>query len=139
MAILSLFGKPQKKKSRRSYLIAQIDAIMSKRVRERDGHCCRHCGRVRGVYGRYDKKGHVFHHHIFTKARLSTRWTLENGVTLCYHCHVWAHAAGEEFREWILSFMDQAEYDALYLRSQMRGGYREIDLELFLKERRKGN
>jgi len=132
MPILSLF-KTKPKKSRRAYLIAQIDAIMSKRVRERDGHCCRHCGRVRGVYGRYDKKGHVFHHHIFTKARLSTRWTLENGVTLCYYCHQWAHAAGEEFREWVLGWYGEAQYEALYIKSQFRASFKECDLEMLLK------
>ena len=135
MAILSLFGKPKKKKSRRAYLIGEIDKIVSLKVRERDGHYCRHCGRPRGFYG--DKKGHVFHHHILTKSRLPTRWLLENGVTLCFHCHVWAHSAGEEFREWVLTWMSQAQYELLYIRSQMRGGFRECDLEFLLRDMRR--
>jgi 5-methylcytosine-specific restriction endonuclease McrA len=125
MAILSLF-KTKKKKSRRAYLIAQIDAIVSIQVRERDGNRCRKCGRQP-----------CYHHHIFTKTRLATRWTLKNGVTLCFHCHRWAHAAGEEFRQWVLSWMDQGEYDQLYLWSQTRAGYRVCDLELLLWGTRK--
>jgi len=135
MPILTLL-KTKPKRSRRAYLIAQIDAIMSLRVRERDNYTCRKCGQNRSAYGRFGEKGHVFHHHIFTKSRLPTRWIPENGVSLCYFCHRWAHSAGEEFREWILSWMDQGEYDQLYLWSQTRGGYRENDLEWLLKEMR---
>jgi hypothetical protein len=61
---------------------------------------------------------------------------MENGITLCFHCHKKAHAAPEEFRVWILSWMPQKEYDQLYLKSQMRGGFKEIDLEWLLKEMR---
>ncbi|MFH2076576.1 MAG: hypothetical protein ABIJ57_14735, partial [Pseudomonadota bacterium] len=114
MPILSLF-KTKKKKSRRTYLIGEIDKIVSLKVRKRDNYTCRKCGQNRSAYGLFGKKGHVFHHHIFTKSRLSTRWLLENGVTLCYFCHRWAHAAGEEFREWVLSWMPKAQYEVLYI------------------------
>ena len=128
MPILGLFKKKTPKKSRRSYLIAQIDAIMSKRIRGRDGNRCRRCGRER-----------VFAHHIFTKTRLSTRFVPENLISLCFHCHRWAHSAGEEFREWILSWMNKGEYDQLYLWSQTRGGFKEIDLKLMLWDIRRTN
>ena len=124
MPLMTLF-KTKPKKSRRSCLIAQIDAIISKRIRERDGNRCRRCGRER-----------VFAHHIFTKTRLATRWVPKNLISLCFHCHQWAHAAGEEFRAWILTWMDHGEYDQLYLWSQIRSGYRENDLEWLLKEMR---
>lgn len=134
MPILGLF-KTKPKKSRRAYLIGEIDKIVSLKVRERDGYRCRKCGRERGF--RSDQI-RVFHHHIFTKSRLSTRWLLENGVTLCYFCHRWAHAAGEEFREWVLSWMPKAQYEVLYIRSQMRGGLKECDLEFLLRDMRRG-
>ena len=131
MSILSIF-KTKKKKSRRAYLIAQLDAIVSKQVRERDGYRCRKCGRK-------GEKGAVAHHHIFTKTRLATRWMKENGVTLCFHCHRWAHAAGEEFREWVLNWMPKEEYDQLYLWSQTRASFKVCDLELMLWGMRKDN
>lgn len=133
MAILSLFKTPRKHKtkSRRRYLIAQLDTLMSIKVRTRDEYRCRRCGK------RAENKGEVAHHHIFTKTRLTTRWIPENGVTFCFHCHRWAHAAGEEFREWVLSFMPEAEYRRLYILSQMRGGFKECDLELLLWDMRR--
>ena len=122
MAVLGLFGKPKKQKSRRASLRKALDIEMSKQVRKRDNHRCRRCG-----------KETVYHHHIFTKTRLTTRWDMKNGVSLCFFCHRWAHSAAEEFRQWVLSWMSQTEYDKLYLRSQMRGGYKEIDLMWLLK------
>ena len=129
MTILSIFKQKKRKRSRRAYLIEALDKITSVRVRTRDGYECRVCGGQK-------QTGRVYHHHIFTKIRLSTRWKLENGVTLCIHCHRWAHSAGEEFRAWVISWMGQKEYDALYLKSQMRGGFKEIDLVWLLREMR---
>jgi hypothetical protein len=123
--IISLFKPKKKKKSQRSYLIGELDKITSIKVRTRDGYKCRKCGREK-----------VSHHHIFTKVRLTTRWDLSNGLSLCFYCHRNAHAAAEEFRAWVVSWMGQKEYDALYLKSQMRGGFKESDLTWLLKEMR---
>lgn len=128
--ILSILKDKKKKRSRRSYLIGQLDSITSKLVRTRDGYRCRKCGKLAVI------KGDVAHHHIFTKTRFPTRWMPENGVCLCFRCHRWAHSAGEEFRRWVVSWMGQAEYDQLYLWSQTRGGFREWDMEMMLKEAR---
>ena len=125
--VLSLFKERKpKKKSRRSYLVKALDAIVSRKVRDRDGNRCRKCGRER-----------VYHHHIFTKTRLTTRWDLANGVSLCFFCHRWAHAAAEEFRQWIISFMGEKDYNSLYVKSQFRGGFKDVDLEFLLKEMRR--
>ena len=124
--ILSILKAPKKKKSRRAYLIGQLDRLVSLKVRERDENRCKKCGRTP-----------CYHHHIFTKTRLATRWNLKNGISVCFHCHRWAHAAGEEFRQWVISWMGQKEYDALYITSQMRAGYKEVDLEWMLKDLRR--
>jgi hypothetical protein len=126
MSILSIFKEKKKPQSRRKRLIKALDDLMSKQVRERDSCRCRKCGRER-----------VYHHHIFTKTRLSTRWDISNGVSLCFHCHRWAHAAAEEFRKWVLTWMPLKDYDALYIKSQMRAGFKEIDLEWLLKDMRR--
>ena len=136
MTVLSLFKTPKPKKSKRGALIKALDDLTSIKVRERDGYRCRRCGRVA------INKNDVAHHHIFTKTRLTTRWDERNGVTLDFHCHRWAHAAGEEFRRWVLSWMSQAEYDALYIKSQMRGGFKIVDLEWlcsFMRSRLRGD
>ena len=124
--ILSLLKPPKRKRSRRSYLVGQLDAITSRKVRDRDGNRCRRCGRMDRVY----------HHHLMTKTRMATRWQEANGVTLCYFCHRWAHSAPEEFRRWVLTWMNQGEYDQLYLWSQARASFKEVDLEWMLKEAR---
>jgi len=122
--VLSLLKAPKPKKSRRKQLISELDKVMSLKVRERDNHTCRKCGRT----------GRVFHHHIMSKTRLTTRWIMENGVALCFWCHRWAHSAPEEFRNWILTWMSEKQYDELYLKSQMRGGYHDCDLEWLLRD-----
>ena len=130
MAILTLFKTPKRKTSRRSYLIKALDDLMSLKVRERDHHACRKCGVKK-------QGGRVYHHHLMTKTRLTTRWIMENGVTLCFWDHRWAHSAPEEFRAWVLSWMPEKQYNELYLRSQMRGGYKEIDLEWLIRDLKK--
>ena len=47
-------------------------------VRERDGKC-RNCGKT----APYKLEAH----HIWPRGRKSTRLLLENGITLCVHCH----------------------------------------------------
>ena len=128
MTILSLFKQPKPKKSRRAYLIKAIDDIVSLQVRKRDGHKCRKCG----------WEGRVFHHHIFgKKAHPATRWVLENGITVCYHCHVSAHASPEDFRRWVIGWMGEKEYENLYIRAQMRTSFKVCDLELLLWDMRR--
>lgn len=128
MPVLSFFKEPRKKKSRRAYLIKAIDDLVSLRVRERDHHTCRKCGRT----------GRVYHHHIFgKKAHPSTRWEISNGITACYHCHVSAHASPEDFRRWTIGWMGEKEYEALYVKAQMRISFKLIDLEWMLMDLRK--
>ena len=126
MAILSLFKTPKRKTSRRSYLIKALDDLISKQVRERDGYHCRKCGRTP-----------CYHHHLMTKKRLSTRWDLANGVPLCFHDHRWAHAAPEEFRQWVIGWFGKEQYEALYIKSQFRTSFKTCDLEWLLKEMRR--
>lgn len=122
MATLSLFKQPKRKKSRKAQLIKALDDLVSKQVRERDGHRCRKCNRES-----------VYHHHIFgKKAHPSTRWVLQNGISLCFHCHRDAHASPEDFRRWIISWMGEKSYESLYIKAQMRTSFKVCDLELLL-------
>ena len=123
MTILSLFKQPKPKKSHRAYLIKALDDFVSRQVRERDGHRCRKCGRHR-----------VFAHHIFgKKAHPSTRWTLENLLSVCFGCHRDAHASPEDFRRWVIGWLGEAQYEALYIKAQFRTSFKTCDLEMLLK------
>lgn len=122
MAVLGLFGKPKKAKSKRSALKKALDVEMSKQVRERDKHRCRRCGKEK-----------VYAHHLFGKgAHSSTRWNLDNLLSLCFFCHRSAHASPEDFRRWVLSWMGETEYENLYIKAQMRTSFKEVDLQWLL-------
>jgi len=53
------------------------DVKWSRRVRERDG-CCQICGKK-------DKRLNA--HHLIPKNFTKYRWDMDNGITLCVHCH----------------------------------------------------
>ena len=127
MSVLSLLKQPKQKKSRKAYLVKCLDDLVSRQVRERDFHRCRKCGRER-----------VYHHHIFgKKAHPATRWVLENGISVCFFCHRDAHASPEDFRRWVIGWMGEPEYEALYIRAQMRTSFKEVDLDWLLKDFRR--
>ena len=58
----------------------QLDALWSKRVRERDGKCMM-CSSTEKLQA---------HHYIKCKSRsLKYRWDIRNGITLCFTCHLY--------------------------------------------------
>lgn len=54
------------------------DTLWSKMVRERDGRC-RRCGKCPPY--KLDA------HHVMPRSRRATRYLIDNGITLCTHCH----------------------------------------------------
>ena len=68
-----------------------LDNEWGRRVRERDGNQCTQCGAVKDLTA----------HHWCRNAQRSraARWCLDNGITLCYACHIrFAH----ERPDWLL-------------------------------------
>lgn len=89
------------------------DRDWSRRVRERDRYMCRRCE----VH--YLANSTALHaHHIFTRSRKATRHDLDNGVSLCYGCHMWAHKNPLEFHEWAEKQLGEDAYDVLQARSR---------------------
>lgn len=61
----------------------KLDALWSKRVRERDNRCILCGGHINNI------KELQAHHWILTKNQSSKyRWDIRNGVSLCYGCHI---------------------------------------------------
>lgn len=70
--------------------------LWSEVVKLRDKNRCTYCGR----------KDRLNSHHIFSRSKKSTRYSLDNGITLCASCHTLssgfsAHKTPAEFIEWV--------------------------------------
>ena len=59
--------------------LGKWDKIWSKKVRERDGKCL-NCGKTESLNA----------HHVMPRGRKSTRFVLDNGISLCAGCHVFS-------------------------------------------------
>ena len=62
-----------------------LDRLWSKVVRKRDNHECQKCG------GDATEA-----HHIFGRRNYSTRWNIQNGISLCSYCHIWSTLSFEQ-------------------------------------------
>lgn len=89
------------------------DRAWSQRVRARDRYICRRCG----VH--YLPNSTALHaHHIFTRSRKATRHDDDNGLSLCYGCHMWAHKNPLEFHAWAEEELGTNLYDEVQNRSR---------------------
>jgi hypothetical protein len=92
--------------------------------------------RLRDKYCRYCKKVHNFNdlyaHHIYSVACKATKFDPENGICLCFKCHIpIAHRLFETFRRWLLqNWMSLEKYEALGARAETRMKYTVGDLKL---------
>jgi len=87
----------------------KLDKEWSEAVRERDGNVCQKCGSTKALNGA----------HIFgKKAHPATRHDVENGICLCWPCHVWwGHQEPVEFYDFVLKRMGKKRLDALRRRA----------------------
>ena len=86
-----------------------LDKLWSKIVRTRDSFTCQRCGK------RHDKKSRGLHaHHILTKGShgFSIRWDLDNGVAVCYGCHMFLQGNPDE-NEYFAKNILGIDYDGL--------------------------
>ena len=102
-----------KKANSVSVLTKKADALWSECVKIRDNFTCRYCW----------KTTHLNSHHLFTRARKSTRWSIDNWITLCSGCHTLsskfsAHQTPFEFFEWLEKQEGREYIDELSLQSR---------------------
>jgi hypothetical protein len=51
-------------------------------------------------------------HHIYGRTNLSTAFDPRYVLGLCVQCHVpWAHKNPDEFKEWVIRWMGEDEYE----------------------------
>ena len=65
---------------------------------------------------------HLNSHHIFSRAKKSVRWSLDNGICLCAGCHTFsstfsAHKAPMEFHAWLVDYMGEEKLEEVKQRS----------------------
>ena len=90
----------------------KLDDAWSKAVKERDGWKCCYCGTDKNLNS----------HHIYSRSKKSTRWELDNGITLCVSHHTFnsgfsAHKTPLEFIEWLTDLKGQDFIDGLRLKA----------------------
>jgi 5-methylcytosine-specific restriction endonuclease McrA len=99
--------KKRRTKSERTKRIGRIDTLWSIAVRTRDNYTCQYCGAA-------TKRSEA--HHIFGRTAMSTRFDLEDGVTLCWYCHHYRAPSGQ-FHHWAEhEWLGEAAYEALHER-----------------------
>lgn len=89
-------------------MVKKADALWSKLIRLRDP-VCRWCG----------KRPTRQAHHIFGRRARNTRWCLENGVGICFGCHLKGHENPLDFHDHIRAQMGADRYDLLRMASKI--------------------
>ena len=106
----------------------KLDDAWSKLVKIRDGYKCQVCG----------LESTLNSHHIFTRSRKSTRWDVDNGITLCVSHHTFnhkfsAHITGVEFTHWLELKVGEEWLSTLQQKSHQIAKYSKADKEELLK------
>jgi hypothetical protein len=117
-------SKVKKKKAKRPTLAKMrkiLDRLWFENIYKRDKGCCKRCGRKDTLAG----------HHIFgKKAYPSGRWLVENGILLCYSCHIhFAHAKPYMFEEFMKECKGVIWWFDLHETVQLKSQFRACDFE----------
>ena len=90
----------------------RLDLAWSKLVKLRARNKCEYCHKPTGLNS----------HHIYSRSKKSTRWDVENGISLCASHHTLsstfsAHKTSIEFVEWLTDYKGQDFIDRLRLKA----------------------
>ncbi len=96
--------------------IKKLDTLWSKLVKERAGHRCEVCG---------NSAGRLNSHHIISKgvSPRALRWDLDNGICVCFRCHVWFHGNPVDSGRWLIEKKGKAWWDLLKSRDEVGKKY----------------
>ena len=73
-----------------------LDALAAFVVKERDQRTCQKCGLVMMPFDENCQWA-----HIKSRTENAWRWDILNALTLCGHCHQWAHANPAQWGVWL--------------------------------------
>ena len=86
----------------------KFDIVFSKLIRSLAGHKCEFCRKV-------DTR--VECAHIFGRRAKSTRWDINNAVSLCHYHHRYFTENPVLFFDWLSEYLGEERLDALRLKS----------------------
>ena len=80
------------------------DLKWSRRIRERDGMCV--------ICGAHNKRLNA--HHLVPRQFLEYRWEMDNGISLCVHCHNFGKFSAHKNPLWFAQWMrENKKYEFL--------------------------
>ena len=112
--------RTRKPKSPRQRLIKICDDLWAETIKVRDGKC-RKTGRVDNLQAA----------HIISRGHFSTRWMLENGLTLTGGVHFrYTFVDNDKWADFCISQIGKEAYDSLKFLAEIRMHHKPNDLQL---------
>lgn len=107
----------------------KLDDAWAKLVKLKAGMKCEYCG----------KQTHLNSHHIYSRSKKSTRWSVINGICLCVGHHVFsssfsAHKTPLEFTDWLERYKGKEFIDLLRVKANAISKLHKFEKEILLKE-----
>lgn len=107
----------------------KLDEAWSTLVKLLAGGKCEYCG----------KQAYLNSHHVFSRSKKSTRWSVNNGVCLCVGHHTFsstfsAHKTPTEFTEWIRNKRGEQWYVNLRISAHGTVKWSNFEKEIILKD-----
>lgn len=120
-------GNQRSKKS----LTKDLDQAWSYLVKLRAGNKCEYCGETKALNS----------HHLFSRAKMSVRWDVKNGICLCVNHHIGvkfsAHKTPLSFDRWLLKRKGEQELDLLEVSANQIKKWEVFEMEILLSELKK--
>lgn len=121
-------NKTEKRKKTKSSIDKRLDTAWSRLVKLKSGNKCAVCSSEKALNS----------HHIYSRAKMSLRWSTENGICLCVGHHIGvkfsAHKTPIEFTEWLNEKLGPEFMDGLKYMAHTQSNLHEFEKEYLLKE-----
>jgi hypothetical protein len=121
-------GKKTVEKKKKGGIDDQLDDAWSLLVKIKAGFKCEYCGNTQALNS----------HHLSSRAKMTVRWDLNNGISLCVNHHIGnefsAHKTSIQFTMWLIRYKGQKFMDDLQWKANQTSHYSPFEKELILKE-----
>jgi hypothetical protein len=115
-------------KSKKGNIDKQLDNAWSLLVKLKAGNKCEYCGNRQSLNS----------HHLNSRAKMSVRWDVNNGICLCVNHHIGsefsAHKTSIQFTVWLIKYKGQKFMDDLQWKSNQTNHLATFEKEILLNE-----